>query len=620
MIASAMKLQYKAWLLVASTISLLTLSSVLVSRHSIFDSFEELESRQAQVESERARRLLNQQLEGLSATLMDYAYWNDTVEFIRGKRPDYFTENFGTDNMKSLGISQVLLLDAAGRPRASAELTDEPALRPMSQGMSNALRSLAVPVLADSSSKTVVRTFHRADGVLYLVSVAAVRSQFEPGAVPRGALAMVRRFDTNELTRFSEILMHPVRLNFPGAQAAPATGPAHADAAHIEARALILNGDGQAVAELVLELKRDLYREGRSLALSAALQVALAGLMVGALLIFMLDRLLLRRLQDVHKDLSAMADQGLKGSGQLLVRGTDELADVASGINRLLTQVREDAELQRQAHARQEALHLQLFQSQKTEAIGRFTSGIAHDFNNALVAISGWIRMADEDLASDHPSAPSLQHALKSIRYADGLMKQLLSFSRQSTPRMERLRLGALIDETNALISLGLMGRCTLQVDVRATDDWVIADPTQMKQVVVNLLINACDAMNGKGSILLVLEEVELPNDGNGAVVEGGAGLPPGPYLALSVQDEGPGIAPEHLNRIFEPFFTTKPSDKGTGLGLSVVHGIMARHAGAVQVMNKVSGGACFVLYLPAAGAQDRVPAVAGDMPLIAAA
>jgi two-component system cell cycle sensor histidine kinase/response regulator CckA len=621
MMASAMKLQYKAWLLVASTISLLTLSSVLVSRHSIFDSFEELESKQAQVESERARRLLNQQLEGLAATLMDYAYWNDTVEFIRGKRPDYFTENFGTDNMKTLGISQVLLLDAAGRPVASAELTAEPALRAVSQGMSNALRSLAVPVLADSRSKTVVRTFHRADGVLYLVSVAAVRSQFEPSAAPHGALAMVRRFDADELTRFSEILMHPVRLNFPGAQAAPVTGPASADAEQTEARALILNGDGQAVAELVLELKRDLYREGRSLALSAALQVALAGLMVGALLIFMLDRLLLRRLQAVHKDLSAMADQGLKGNGHLLVRGTDELADVASGINRLLTQAHEDAELQRQAHARQEALHLQLFQSQKTEAIGRFTSGIAHDFNNALVAISGWIRMADEDLATDHPSAPSLQHALKSIRYADGLMKQLLSFSRQSTPQMERLRLGALIDETNALISLGLMGRCTLQVDVRASDDWVIADPTQMKQVVVNLLINACDAMNGKGSILLVLEEVELPRDGNGAVVEGGARLPPGQYLALSVQDEGPGIAPEHLNRIFEPFFTTKPSDKGTGLGLSVVHGIMARHAGAVQVMNKAGGGACFVLYLPVAraGAQDLVPVQAGNMPLLSA-
>lgn len=606
MIPLPMKLQLKAWLLVASTIGILTLSSVLVSRHSISASFEELEVSQSRVESERARRLLAQQLEGLSATLMDYAYWTDTVEFIQGKRASYFTENFGTDNMKYLGISQVLVLDPLGRPVASAELTPEPALQPVSPGMSQTLRSLAVPVLSDASSKTVVRTYHRADGVLYLVSIAAVRSQFEPGASPKGALAVVRRFDANELARFSDILMHPVRLNFPDPQAARAAPLArNTDETHSEASALILNSEGQAVAELVLELQRDLYQKGRELALVAALQVALAGLVVGTLLLVMLDRLMLRRMQRVHKDLAAIADQGLEGHAQLSVSGADELADVAHGINQLLIKVREDAEQQRQAHARQEALHLQLLQSQKTEALGRFTSGIAHDFNNSLAAISGWIGLAHEDLESHHPSAASLQHALKSVRYADGLMRQLLSFSRQSTPRMERLRLGALVEETSALISLGLMKRCALQVDFRATNDWVVADPTQMKQVIVNLLINACDAMSGQGTIALSLEEHTLPPADGGELSELSAQLPPGHYLALSVQDEGPGIAPEYLDRIFEPFFTTKPSDKGTGLGLSVVHGIMARHSGAVHVVNARGGGARFVLLLPAAGVAE---------------
>lgn len=609
MIAVPMKLQRKAWLLVASTIGILTLSSVLVSRHSIAVSFEALEARQSQLESERARRLLAQQLEGLSATLMDYAYWTDTVEFIQGKRASYFTENFGTDNMKTLGISKVLVLDPLGRPLASAELTPEPALQPVSPGMSQALRSLAVPVLSDASSQTVVRTYHRADGVLYLVSIAAVRSQFEPGTSPKGALAVVRRFDASELMRFSDILMHPVRLNFPDPQAARAAPLArNTDETRSEASALILNSEGQTVAELVLELRRDLYQEGRALALVAALQVALAGLVVGTLLLVMLDRLMLRRMQRVHQDLAAIADQGLDGQALLTVNGADELADVASGINRLLIKVREDAEQQRQAHARQEALHLQLLQSQKTEALGRFTSGIAHDFNNSLAAISGWIRLAHEDLETHHPSASSLQHALKSVRYADGLMRQLLSFSRQSTPRMERLRLGALVEETSALISLGLMKRCALQLDFRTTSDWVVADPTQMKQVIVNLLINACDAMSGQGTISLSLEEHTLPPVDGGELTALSAQLPPGHYLALSVQDEGPGIAPEHLDRIFEPFFSTKPSDKGTGLGLSVVHGIMARHSGAVHVMNARGGGARFVLLLPAAGAGELAP------------
>lgn len=609
-----MKLQRKAWLLVISTIGVLTLTSVLVSQHSISASFEDLEGRQSRLEGERASRLLNQQLEGLTATLMDYAYWTDTVEFTQGSLPDYFTENFGTDNMKYLGITNVLVLDTLGRPLASAELTAEPALRPVSENMSQTLRSLAVPVLSDRNSKTVMRTYHRVDGVLYLVSIAAVRSQFEPGTVPKGALAMVRRFDANELTRFSDILMQPVRLSFSESRFVGASNSQKNIAeTKLESLAPILDHEGQTVAALVLELDRDLHQAGRSLALVAALQVALAGLVVGAVFVLMLNHLVLRRLQRVHKELEDVTRQGLDGDGQLLVKGEDELSDVAEGINWLLTKTREDATQQRLAHARQEALHLQLLQSQKTEAIGRFTSGIAHDFNNSLTAISGWVRMANEDLTPDHPSASSLDQALKSIGYASGLMKQLLSFSRQSTPSVKRLRLSALIEEARVLVSLGLMGRCTLQVDCQTADDWVQADPTQMKQVIVNLLINACDAMNGKGAISLVLEAYESTQNGCDAMSGMLDHLPQGRYVALSVRDEGPGIAPEHLDRIFEPFFTTKPADKGTGLGLSVVHGIMARHAGAVRVSSTLGKGACFILVLPVKGAEGVTSSIPSD-------
>lgn len=596
-----MKLQYKAWLLVVATIGVLTLASVLVSRHSISSSFEELERQQFRVESERAGRLLNQQLEGLTATVMDYAYWTDTVEFTRGSRPAYFADNFGTDNMKYLGISNVLVLDALGRPLASAELTAEPALRPISESMSQMLRSLAVSVLSDKTSNTVMRTYRRMDGNLYLVSIAAVRSQFAPGTAPTGALAVVRRFDANELTRFSDILMHPVRLSFsePPAEIS-ASGQDGPDQAKAQSSATVLDHEGRPVAYLVLELDRELHQAGRSLALVAALQVALAGLVVGTLLVLLLNHLVLRRLQRVHKELTEVTRLGIDGNGQLSVKGEDELADLAKGINDLLIRTREDAAQQRQAHIRQEALHLQLMQSQKTEALGRFTSGIAHDFNNSLAAISGWVRLANEDLTANHPSALSLEQALKSIRYASGLMKQLLSFSRQSAPRMERLRLSAMIEEARTLVSLGLMGRCTLQVDCRTVDDWIQADPTQMKQVIVNLLINACDAMNGKGAITLTLDSQEA---GSGACESANAlvdQLPQGRYITLCVRDEGPGIAPEHLDRVFEPFFTTKPSGKGTGLGLSVAHGIMARHSGAVRVNSTLGEGACFMLILPA--------------------
>ncbi len=596
-----MKLKYKAWLLVIVTIGVLTLASVLVSRHSITASFEDLEAEQFRVEGERAGRLLNQQLQGLTATLMDYAYWTDTVEFTQGTRPGYFTENFGTDNLKYLGIDHVLVLDLLGRPLASAELTSEPALQPVSERMAQMLRSLAVSVLSDPTSDTVMRTYRRMDGNLYLVSIAAVRSQFEPGSAPKGALAMVRRFDAKELARFSDILMHPVRLSFSDSQ--PNGWVSDRDPVHpvkAESKAAVLDHEGRPVAFLVLELDRHLHQAGRSLALVAALQVALAGLVVGALLVLLLNHLVLRRLQRTHKELSDVTRTGIDSDRTLSVTGNDELADLAIGINDLLRKTREDAAQQRQAHEQQEALHLQLAQSQKTEALGRFTGGIAHDFNNSLAAISGWVRLAHEDLAAGHPSAASLDQAFKSIQHASGLMKQLLTFSRQSTPRMERLRLSTLIDEARSLVGLGLMGRCALEVQSGNQDDWIQADATQMKQVIVNLLINACDAMNGAGTISVVVASQDSTMFAGGSGSAMLTSLPPGRYVTLCVRDEGPGIAPEHLDRIFDPFFTTKPAGKGTGLGLSVVHGIMARHGGGVGASSEPGKGACFMLALPA--------------------
>lgn len=604
-----MKLQYKAWLLVVTMIGALTLASVLVSQQSIASSFDAVERHQFRVEAERASRLLNQQLEGLTATLMDYAYWTDTVEFAQGQRPQYFSENFGTDNMQSLGISSVLVLDAIGRPLAGAELTPGPALAPVSDAVSTLLRSLAVPVLADRTSHTVVRTYHRLNGQLFLVSVAAVRSQFEPGFAPSGAVAMARRFDETELARFSHILMHPVRLDFADATGALApSDPPLPDVPRAWARTPVVDHEGRTVAHLALDLSRDLHQVGRSLALIATVQVALAGLVMGALLVLLLNRLVLRRLQRVHEELADIGRQGLDSDQTLSVKGQDELASLARGINKLLSRNRDDARQQRLAHQRQESLQLQLLQSQKTEALGRFTSGIAHDFNNSLAAISGWVRVAQEDLPARHPSDTSLEQALKSIRYASGLMKQLLSFSRQSAPRMEPLRLGSVLEEVRSLVAMGLMGRCTLNIDVRTQADWIQADPTQMKQVIVNLLINACDAMNGQGVITLVLDSQAgqaAPQDATPWAI----GAPPcGRTVTLSVRDEGPGIAPEHLDRIFDPFFTTKAAGKGTGLGLSVVHGIMARHGGTVGVRSELGAGACFLLTLP--GLAQAVEAV----------
>jgi two-component system, cell cycle sensor histidine kinase and response regulator CckA len=595
-----MKLQHKAWALVVVTVGLLTLAAVGLAGRSISHSFAELEADHAALEGERARRLLDQQMQGLSATLKDYAYWSDTVEFIQGDKPDYLDENFTTDNMSSLRITRVLVLDLQGRPLGGVELSREGELHALDAIESRRLQALAAPVLADHSGESIARTYRVENGDLYLVSAAAARINSTAGKPATGAVVMSRRFDSAELARFGDILMQPVRLSFDADL--NSEGDLHLVVVNdhqIESHARIRDENGAGIVELVLTMDRDLRAQGQSLAWAAGGAVAVAGLILGAALLLLLDRLLLRRLQRLHGDLLLVSHNGVQPGAQVRVDGRDELTALGDGVNQLLQRVQQDVEEQQAANARQESLQQQLWQSQKVEALGRFTGGIAHDFNNSLAAITGWMRLADEDLDPAHPSHESLQQALKATRYADGLMRQLLAFSRQAAPRLERLSLSQLIEDTRGLVASGLTKGTALEIDPCGEACWVQADRTQMQQVLVNLLMNASDAMEGKGATKITLQVIRLPQALPPESMAELSALPPGDYVRLTVRDQGPGIAPDHLERIFDPFFTTKSVGRGTGLGLSVAHGILARHGGAIVVRSTLGDGASFNVILP---------------------
>jgi two-component system, cell cycle sensor histidine kinase and response regulator CckA len=525
---------------------------------------------------------------------------HDTVEFIQGDKPDYLDENFTTDNMSSLRITRVLVLDLQGRPLGGVELSREGELHALDAIESRRLQALAAPVLADHSGESIARTYRVENGDLYLVSAAAARINSTAGKPATGAVVMSRRFDSAELARFGDILMQPVRLSFDADL--NSEGDLHLVVVNdhqIESHARIRDENGAGIVELVLTMDRDLRAQGQSLAWAAGGAVAVAGLILGAALLLLLDRLLLRRLQRLHGDLLLVSRNGVQPGAQVRVDGRDELTALGDGVNQLLQRVQQDVEEQQAANARQESLQQQLWQSQKVEALGRFTGGIAHDFNNSLAAITGWMRLADEDLDPAHPSHESLQQALKATRYADGLMRQLLAFSRQAAPRLERLSLSQLIEDTRGLVASGLTKGTALEIDPCGEACWVQADRTQMQQVLVNLLMNASDAMEGKGATKITLQVIRLPQALPPESMAELSALPPGDYVRLTVRDQGPGIAPDHLERIFDPFFTTKSVGRGTGLGLSVAHGILARHGGAIVVRSTLGNGASFNVILP---------------------
>ncbi|MBA4264208.1 MAG: hypothetical protein C0453_03935 [Comamonadaceae bacterium] len=603
-----MKLQHKAWVLILLVVALCAGGAMLGARYIVTESFERLEADRAATEGERARRVLDQQVQALSATARDYAFWVDAVDYVLGQKPEFLVENFDTENLGYLGISEVLVLDAKGNPLATVTRVGDDELGEIAAERVDALRELMMPVLAAGDAKAILKTLRVDGGELDVVVGAVVHRPDTENPEVVGAIVMVRRFGESAVENLASVLMMPVRLS--------TTDPGHegalvhverGDADHDELHAVLVDHREAPVAELVLTLDRRLQQQAETVAWTAMGLAALAGLLASVLLVSLLDRLLLKRVQRLHDDLKAITEGDLAGAVGVKSSGKDELSRLERGINQLLDRVRRDAVAQREAHAQQEALQMQLLQSQKIEALGRFTSGIAHDFNNSLAAITGWTKMAVEDLDPEHPSHEALQHTLKATRYADGLMRQLLAYSRQSPPRMERMRLSRLIEDVRTLVASGLIRRSQLDICLLTEDDWVQADPTQLQQVLVNLLMNASDAMEGEGTIHLTLDAFDLQAGTPDTNQPETAGLPVGRYVCLRVRDEGPGIAAEHLHRVFDPFYTTKTVGRGTGLGLSVAHGIMARHGGVIGIASPPGEGACLTLYLPAVDGQQKV-------------
>ncbi|MDM7943185.1 MAG: ATP-binding protein [Hydrogenophaga sp.] len=594
-----MKLQHKAWGLILAAVAVCAAGALVGVRHIVLDSFSQLEVEHAAREGERARRVFNQQVQALSATTQDYAYWSDAVDYVQGRQASFLSDNFDADNMGYLRISEVLVIDGQARVIGSLTRDDALQLSALEVGRIASLRELALPVLKGEDPKTVLQTLRVVEGNLEIVIAAAVRDPDVMDGAVQGVMVAVRRFDEVEVLSLAEVLMMPARLNFsePGRDGqAFYVLPVNAERADLHA--VLQDHRGRPVAELVLGLDRRLQAQGQAMTWQGMIAVALTALMASLLLVLLLDRFLLKRLQRICSDIDVIARDGPTAAPPVLVQGNDEISSLACGINQLLQRVQADALQQRLSFERQEAIQAQLMQSQKSEALGRLAGGIAHDINNSLAAVTGWVRLTMEDLEEKHPGHESLGQALKATKYADGLIRQLLAFGRKTAPRLQRLHLATLVEDTRRLVSAGLTRECEIVAIQRVDSDLVEGDPTQLQQVLVNLLINAADAMDGKGRIEITIDALTLPQpDGHPPEL---VRLGPGRFLSIEVRDFGPGMAPELIDRVFEPFFTTKSVGRGTGLGLSVAQGITSHHGGHIGLSSVPGDGTRFCVYLPA--------------------
>ncbi len=306
---------------------------------------------------------------------------------------------------------------------------------------------------------------------------------------------------------------------------------------------------------------------------------------------------------DRDRLLSELTAKGYAKELEFLTRRKDgELRSVLVSANslqsdgeELLLSVVRDITEQKRVEAEMIKLEDQFRQAQKLESIGRLAGGVAHDFNNLLMVINGY----GDLLLSEYQSGDPLRKWVEEIRQAGeratNLTRQLLAFSRKQIVEPGPMCLRSLVAECHSMLQRLIGEDIELVVESDPSEWTVMADPGQLHQVLMNLAVNALDAMPAGGTLTIRTANVEL----DGTCTAGHPKIAPGPYVSLRVSDTGVGIAKEIQERIFDPFFTTKAEGEGTGLGLSTVYGIVRQLGGSIAVTSEPGRGAAFEIYLP---------------------
>jgi PAS domain S-box-containing protein len=277
-----------------------------------------------------------------------------------------------------------------------------------------------------------------------------------------------------------------------------------------------------------------------------------------------------------------------------------------------ITRRKHAEEAQRVQEREREEMQRQLQQAAKMEAIGRLAGGIAHDFNNILGAVLGYGELAQNNL----PEGSATRHQVDQVMHAGargkGLVDRILAFSRSGIGERVPVRAQSVVEETLEMLAASLPAGVQLERRLDAHDAAVVGDATQFHQVVMNLCTNALQAMERRGVLTVVLEQVAV---GECRSLSHGT-LCTGSYVHLSVSDTGEGIPPAVLERMFDPFFTTKRVGDGTGLGLALVHGIVADFGGVIDVATQLGVGTTFAIWLPTAGPiPTLLPEPASELP-----
>jgi PAS domain S-box-containing protein len=695
-----------------------------LTRLVILRGFSRVEEDFARQNLTRASSAISNELDSLQRADDQYADRDFTYNALRSNHPEKIASEFTGPAFEQLRVNFVVVLDPNGRKvfASGFNLAGMEAVPPP-EDLDRHLRFGSPFLIHDGEARDVKGMLMLASGPVLIDSGPVLTSSASGPAA--GVLIMGRFLDADEIARLGEmthVTIEISRLDSPAGRAGLATtSVASSDSStflrpdandSLTAYGILSDIYGKPAGVLRIILPRTIYEQGQTSSLQFLLLLIAAGFAFGAIILYLIERVVLSRMADLSDNITRVGTSG-NLAARVPVSGRDEVAYLGTAVNGMLEDLERvekarheertrlgvliekmptviwttDADLRFTYHtgaaleaiglrpedalgktlfqyfgtedpnfpaiaAHRKALaggtlsfelewqkrsfecyvqplrgpqgnligvigvaldvtdrkHLtdQLRQSQKMQAIGELAGGVAHDFNNLLMVVKGHAQLLLERM----PKEPSLHHSVqqmeKAADRAASLTRQLLAFSRKQVLQPRVLDMNDVVTGMIKMFSRVIGENIEMAFVPGAKLGRTKADPGQMEQVLLNLVVNARDAMPSGGRLTIETSNVQLDR----SYSAGHAAIEPGPYVMLTVTDTGCGMDAETQSRIFEPFFTTKESGKGTGLGLATVYGVVKQSGGYIWVYSEVGCGSTFKIYLPEVTEEIEAPAI----------
>ena len=589
--------------MIVATLVVLFAIFFALSRKIILTDFLNLETKDTLAHLDRTHNTLQSMIANLHTKSGDWAVWNDNYEFIQDHNQDFITSNLADQSILNLQINMIAFLNL------NAEVVHKKALDLKSAKEVNFPDRLIQYVLdhhlyfgENDLNRDYSGIIMLADKPL-MISIRPIVKSDKTGPV-RGTLIFGKFLTADvihELAQMAHLQVHvsPISNSRFASNSESFVAPESPDI--ITAQKTIQDILKKPILILAIATPRDIYKSGLITIRYLLFALFMIGFFLALVIMLFLEKFLVKRLDLLNREVGSI-EREKRFSGRVRVIGKDELSDLSSAINQMLgtldCTIYETKALNKHLKVTQD----QLLQSQKMESIGKLAAGISHDFNNLLGVIIGYVGLLRDEFKDNPKVFKKLGAIQKSAERGALLTRELLGFARKGKYEKTIFNLNDVISETLTILKGTIDKKITLKTRLAADLLNIEGDTTQVMQILMNLVINACDAMPQGGDIIFRTEnrDCELPPH---------LDLEPGTYVHASITDTGCGISEKILSKIFDPFFTTKSVGKGTGLGLSMVYGIMKNHDGAVIADSKEEAGTTMHLYFPKSKAVALEPA-----------